>query len=30
MIVKIALEQNPSTIWLAIMLGNQARPRQDL
>ncbi|MGM0534052.1 MAG: AI-2E family transporter [Campylobacterota bacterium] len=30
MIVKIALEQNASTVWLAIMLGNQTRPRQDI
>lgn len=30
MIVKIALEQNPSTLWIAIMLGDEPPPKSEL
>ena len=30
MIVKIALEQNPGTLWIAIMLGNEPPSKKDL
>jgi predicted PurR-regulated permease PerM len=30
MIVKIALEQNPNTLWIAIMLGDSAPPKEVL
>ena len=30
MIVKIALEQFPGTLWIAIMLGNEAPPKKEL